>query len=374
MFEENEWLSFNQADDWKPIEVSRFQDEIRLVTPDEHSGLLIWVEGDNQPETVGNPVATLLGMGGTANSQTQADASKKPTMVQVGVHKAIGLDNVDDYILFAVGTSITALPLTAFVVYRPKTTAGGTHRVLAGDGTGGGGSHNWLIGTSGAYYSYTGTFIGGTALDTKVKIHTLRQTSGGVSKYRIDGVQVGSDTSYNLPGVISVGPNPTSYTEPANADVLAIVVYNTELNDTQVAQVEQYLFKFLAEDGVHATQLVEEVTAGADPYLHVTQLVEEPVVGGDSFLHITQAVIEIVFKLFVYEDYVWAAPILNEQLFARPIVGDQDQLVRRSCPCVAVPGMSVCVHGNPMTYFDCLSSAPPIYANPLTGIEIPCEM
>lgn len=249
-----------------------------MAIPSDFAGLVAWHEGDSQPEIVGDPVATLVGLGGTSNSQTQATAANRPVLITgANGYKAIQFDNSNDTILLSTSANITARPLTVFVAYAPRSASQGGLRVLCG-------SNNWLMGPrseSGlgrlAYSSYIGNWIAGEYIRVgNVLTHTLEQPSASNATLRVNGVSQGTNTGTTAPGQLRIGGTSVFAGEPAYADIYGIAVYNTSLAAVDRAAVETYFDKF------HYPTIV---TGGA------TQAVVEPVFEAGG-LRDTQLVVE----------------------------------------------------------------------------------
>lgn len=271
-----------------------------MSVPTDFGGLVAWHEADSEPGADGSAPSELLGLGGTANSQTQADAARRPVL---GTNATTGrryyrFDNADDGIILSLASSAVA-PCTIFVVYSPVGLS--TSRVLAGEG-----GTNWLLapradlGLPYKYMHYMGAFVpGNVATIGDVTSHSVRhKLVSPRSEFRVNGIVMGTAEHATVPGVMSVGLGPGSFGERANADVYAIVVYNTDLSDGDMNSLEwSYLLSFLDPAPHQAplvTQMVVESVADADAKVRLSQMPIEVITDADSKNRLTTLAVEVI--------------------------------------------------------------------------------
>lgn len=201
--------------------------------PAQISNLQLWLKADAiTGKNDGDAISTWTDSSGNNNNATQATVSLQPvykTNILNG-QPVVRFDAADDGMSTTLGVSSGSL--TVFVVY-DTNSASSSRRAVQG-------SNNWLIGPwGGAHQYFNGAFINGGSqgLGTFV-IAAAVQTSSSGTLY-INGVNKGSNGSTTLPGTFYLGVG--TYLEPLGGDIAEVIVYNKELNATEISGVNTYL-------------------------------------------------------------------------------------------------------------------------------------
>ena len=197
--------------------------------PFDYSGLKLWLTGDSVQKTVPPLVDKCFDLSGNFNNSIQNVNSKSPTSIASNLnnHKVLRLDGIDDFMSFS---SIDSIRTCFFVVKH---------------GSGLSTDYPPLLGHSSSY-----DFIGGKGnllFDSSVSSFI----SGGivrVNTFTVAPLAALKPTNYSILSIASSGflraeyiTNDRNVAAYWNGDYAEIIIYNKQLNPTQVAQVEQYL-------------------------------------------------------------------------------------------------------------------------------------
>lgn len=205
--------------------------------PSDIAGLLAWYDANAITGLVNNdPVTTWADRRGAGPDATQGTAAKKPlfkTAILNGL-PVVRFDGVDDLL---VATVTLNQPKTVIVVTRLLAGGGTNQYVLDGQAT-----NAQVVGTAGTggqMVLYAGDTLSVACTETNWNIF-MGEFNGVSSAISVNGVRTtGGAGATNATG-LTLG-NSGGETIPLNGDIAEVLVYNTQLNAAQRAQVETYL-------------------------------------------------------------------------------------------------------------------------------------
>ncbi|MGK5085277.1 CUB domain-containing protein [Bdellovibrionota bacterium FG-1] len=197
------------------------------------ANLSLWLKADSLSLNEGDPVATWTDSSGNNHSATQADASKQPTYSGTAInnHPAVNFAGSPRSMRIDSNLSI-ARPFTAFIVN--VWHGGATGRTLSSVST------NWLLGFwQGNVAFFNGGFVYQTAATQNVTYLSEAINTNAYSKYFVHGVLAATSGAGGDPGTLELGSS--VYSEYNNGDIAEVVIYSSELSDSDRATVETYL-------------------------------------------------------------------------------------------------------------------------------------
>ena len=188
----------------------------------------------------GDPVATWSDVSGNSNDATQSNSAKRPlykTSIVNGL-PVVRFDTTDDGMVTPL--TISAIPLTIFLVYSAKSGAFG-RRALCST------TLNWLIGPRVDVGNKHAFFDGAAWMNAPLSYVeddfvyiTLKIVTGSTS-FRVDGIEVGSaGSAFAAPATICLGAS-NPYGEPLWGDIAEVIVYDTGLSAGDISAVESYI-------------------------------------------------------------------------------------------------------------------------------------
>lgn len=210
---------------------------VPVFSPLDITGLKLWLKADALSLSDADPVGTWPDSSGLGNDATQGTAAKKPTykVSIINGMPVVRFDGTDDVLLCPAITAATGLSAFAVSKVAVATSFGMTLvlRVFTLELRQNGVTGNMQLLTNGT------TSIAGSA-GTSWTVHSFTNNGSDLTELWTNGTSNGTQPNSATCGTPTIGARSDS-SSPFNGDVAEIILYDSDLADSDRQAVEAYL-------------------------------------------------------------------------------------------------------------------------------------